>query len=258
MTYETLIYDLSNDVAMVTLHRPEASNGLNAQMRFDLLHAIKAAEASARVLVLIGHGDVFCAGQDLTGDGRLAAMDMERILREEYLPLYQAMHECRIPIVAAVNGDAAGSGATLALNADIVLAARSADFAFTALRLGMTADFSATYTLPRQVGFARAMGAVLLGESISADQAHDWGMIWKAVSDKDFDRSLSEITQRLANGPTMALAHTRKAMRAGLETGFDAQLDREAELQGKTAQSRDFVEGVLAYSEQRLARFEGR
>jgi len=258
MSYETLIYDLKDDVATITLNRPKASNGLNAQMRFDLLHAIKAAEAAARVIVLIGHGDVFCAGQDISGDGRLAAMDMERILREEYQPLYQAMHECSLPIVAAVNGDAAGSGATLALNADIVIAARSADFTFTALRLGMTADFGATYSLPRQIGFARAMGAVLLGESISADQAHDWGMIWKAVSDKDFDARLAEITKKLASGPTLAYANTRKAMRAGLETGFDAQLDREAELQGQTVRSRDFVEGVLAYSQDRVARFEGR
>lgn len=258
MSYETLIYDVTNDVALITLNRPDAQNGLNAQMRFDLLHAIKAAEASARVIMLIGQGDVFCAGQDLTGNGRVAAMDMERILREEYQPLYKAMHDCKIPIVAAVNGNASGAGATLALNADIIVAARSADFSFTASRLGMTAEFSATYALPRQVGFARAMGAVLLGENISADQAHDWGMIWKAVSDKDFDRTIGEITKKLADGPTVAFANTRKAMRAGLETGFEDQLDREAGLLGETSRSRDFVEGVLAYSEQRVARFEGR
>lgn len=258
MSYETLIYDLSANIATIALNRPDAQNGLNAQMRYDLLHALKRAEDEARVIVLTGQGKVFCAGQDLTGDGRVTSLDLERILREEYMPLMQAMQDCRLPIVAGVNGVASGSGATLALAADIVIAKRSSEFSFTATRVGMFSEFGATYSLPRQIGFARAMGAVMLGEPISADQAHDWGMIWEAVSDKDFDRRVVEVCAKLANGPTVAYRNIKRAMRAGLETGFEDQLEREAVLQGKTTKTRDFLEGTLAYSEQRVARFEGR
>ncbi len=258
MSYETLIYDLNEAIAIVKLSRPGARNGLNSQMRYDLLHAIKRAEGEARVLVLTGRGDYFCAGQDLTGDGRIASLDLERILREEYMPLMDALQNCRIPVIAGVNGAASGSGAPLALSADIVVAKRSAEFTFTASKIGMFSEFGASYMLPRQVGFARAMGAVLLGDPISADQAHDWGMIWEAVSDKDFDRVVDGIAQKLAAGPTVAYRNIRRAMRSGLETGFEDQLEREAVLQGKTIKSRDFLEGALAYSEQRMARFEGR
>lgn len=258
MSYETLIYDLSKDVATVALNRPRERNGLNSQMRYDLLHAIKKAEQEARVLVLTGRGDHFCAGQDLTGDGRIASLDLERILREEYMPLMQALQDCRIPVIAGVNGTASGSGAPLALAADIVVAKRTAEFTFTAARIGMFSEFGASYMLPRQVGFARAMGAVMLGDPISADQAEDWGMIWESVADKEFDRVIDQIAQKLAAGPTVAYRNIKRAMRSGLETGFEAQLEREAELQGKTIKSRDFMEGALAYAEQRMARFEGR
>lgn len=258
MSYETLIYDLSDGVAKITLSRPDERNGLNSQMRYDLVHAIKRAEAEARVVVLTGRGDCFCAGQDLTGDGRIASLDLERVLREEYMPLMQALQNCRLPVIAGVNGAASGSGAPLALSADIVVAKRSAEFTFTAARIGMFSEFGASYMLPRQVGFARAMGAVMLGEPISADQAEDWGMIWKSVADKQFDRVIDEMALKLAAGPTVAYRNIKRAMRSGLETGFDSQLEREAELQGKTIKSRDFMEGALAYSEQRMARFEGR
>jgi len=258
MSYETLIYDLSDNIATVSLNRPGARNGLNSQMRYDLLHAIKRAETEARVLVLTGHGADFCAGQDLTGDGRVASLDLERVLREEYMPLLQALQDCRIPVITGVNGAASGTGATLALAGDIVVAKRSAEFTFTAARIGMFSEFGASYMLPRQVGFARAMGAVMLGDPISADQAHDWGMIWEAVTDKDFDGVIDKMAQKLAAGPTVAYRNIRRAMRSGLETGFEDQLEREATLQGKTIKSRDFLEGALAYSEQRMARFEGR
>lgn len=258
MSYETILYDLSDGVARITLNRPEVQNALNAQMRLDLLHCVKRAEKEARALVLIGKGDSFCAGQDVSGDGRIMAMDVERVLREEYIPLFQALHNCRIPVVVAVNGAASGNGAPLALSGDIVLASRRADFTFTAAKTGMSSDFGASYALPRHIGFARAMGAVMLGEPISADQAEDWGMIWRSVADRDFDEVVSATAQKLAFGPTVAFRNIKRGMRDALEMGFEAELEHEAELQGKTIKSRDYVEGTLAYAEQRVARFEGR
>ncbi|MXU66296.1 enoyl-CoA hydratase-related protein [Oceanomicrobium pacificus] len=258
MDYQTILYDVRDDVATVTLNRPEVMNGLNGQMRLDLTHAVKHAPDDARVLVITGAGRGFCSGQDL-GDRRSSAdIDLERTLREEYEPLLNAIYECPIPTISAVNGPAAGAGANLALAADVVIAAESASFIQAFARIGLIPDAGGTYWLPRQVGFARAMGAALFADKIPARQAAEWGMIWEAVADDEFAETVKARATHLAAGPTVAYKNIKRALRQSYDNSLSDQLRLEAELQGKAGKTRDFLEGVMAFMEKRTARYEGR
>ena len=178
MQYETLRLSVSNNVAVISFSRPEVMNALNTQMRAEVLHAVKAAEKEARVLVLTGKGKAFCSGQDLGDRATVASTDLERTLRDEYVPMLMAIYNCAIPTISAVNGPAAGAGANLALAADVVIATQSAVFLQAFTRIGLIPDAGGTYFLPRQMGLAKAMGAALFAEPVTADQASDWGMIW--------------------------------------------------------------------------------
>ncbi|TYB90295.1 enoyl-CoA hydratase-related protein [Oceaniovalibus sp. ACAM 378] len=258
MQYQTISLSLRDNIAVLTLCRPNVMNALNSQMRAEILHAVKAAERDARVLVMTGEGRAFCSGQDL-GDGANAAdMDLERVLRDEYVPMLKAIFDCTIPTIAAVNGPAAGAGANLALACDVVIATQSAVFLQAFTRIGLIPDAGGTYWLPRQMGAAKAMGAALFAEPISAQQAADWGMIWEAVADDDFAGHWQARAAKLAAGPTLAYAHVKQALRGSFENTIDEQLAIEAKLQGACGQSFDFKEGVLAFLEKRPARFEGR
>jgi len=258
MDYETILFETDADIATITLNRPDVMNGLSGQMRLDLLHAVRNAPGTARVLVLTGAGKAFCSGQDLGESGSATDIDIERVLREEYEPLLKAIYESPIPVIAAVNGAAAGAGANLALAADIVIAAESAVFIQAFARIGLVPDAGGSYWLPRQVGFARAMGAALFADKISAKQAETWGMIWEAVPDDDFAATVKARATHLATGPTRAYDFIKQAIRGSYDNTLDAQLNLEAELQGKAAKTRDFVEGVMAFMEKRPARYEGR
>lgn len=258
MQYETLIYAVENDVATVTMNRPDVMNGLNAQMRLELTHAFQHTHEHARVIVLTGAGRGFCSGQDL-GDRKTAAdLDVERTLLEEYEPMLKAIYDCPIPTIAAVNGPAAGAGCNLALAADVVIATESAAFIQAFSRIGLIPDAGGTYWLPRQVGFARAMGAVLFAEPVSARQAENWGMIWEAVEDDLFQERVEARARHLAAGPTTAYRLAKEALRQSYSNDLERQLQLEAELQGEAGRTRDFQEGVLAFLEKRSARFEGR
>ncbi|MCR9086578.1 MAG: enoyl-CoA hydratase-related protein [Rhodobacteraceae bacterium] len=258
MEYQTLELRVEDGAALVRLNRPEVKNALNTQMRAELLHAVKLAEAEARVLVMTGAGDAFCSGQDLSDRGTAANIDIERTLRDEYTPLLRAIYECRIPVMAAVNGAAAGAGASLALAADVVVASERAVFVQAFSRIGLIPDAGSTYWLPRQVGFAKAMGAALFAEPISARQAEAWGMIWEAVPDDGFEAHWRARMAHLAQGPTVTYGLVKKALREGFDNNLDEQLALEARLQGKCGTTRDFREGVLAFIEKRPANFEGR
>jgi 2-(1,2-epoxy-1,2-dihydrophenyl)acetyl-CoA isomerase len=231
---------------------------MNAQMRLDILHAVTHAPERARVLVITGAGRGFCSGQDL-GDRRNSGdIDLERTLREEYEPMLRAIYDCPIPTLAAVNGPAAGAGANLALAADVVIAAQSAVFIQAFARIGLIPDAGGTYWLPRQVGFAKAMGAALFAEKITAAQADAWGMIWEAVPDDVFAATVAARAGQLAQGPTVAYRLIKRALRESYAHDLAAQLALEAELQGEAGRSRDFQEGVMAFLEKRPARYEGR
>ncbi|WFE76115.1 enoyl-CoA hydratase-related protein [Roseinatronobacter sp. S2] len=259
MDYDTLTTSIDDaGIAIVTMARPEMMNALNKQMRAELTHAIKTMAPKARVLVLTGTGRAFCSGQDLGDGGNAAQIDLERTLREEYEPLLHAIYDAPVPVIAAVNGAAAGAGANLALAADVVIACDSAVFIQAFTRIGLIPDAGGTYFLPRQIGFARAMGAMLFADRITARQAADWGMIWEAVPDESFESAWMARAVTLANGPTVAYRNIRRALRASMSNTLDAQLALEAQLQAEAGKTRDFKEGVLAFLEKRPPAFEGR
>lgn len=258
MQYETLRLSISNDVAVISFSRPEVMNALNTQMRAEMLHAVKSAEKEARVLVMTGKGKAFCSGQDLGDRATVASTDLERTLRDEYVPMLMAIYNCAIPTISAVNGPAAGAGANLALAADVVIATQSAVFLQAFTRIGLIPDAGGTYFLPRQMGLAKAMGAALFAEPVTADQASAWGMIWESVPDEDFAQTWRDRANHLANGPTVAYENVKKSIRASFDNGLEKQLLLEAKLQGECGKTNDFREGVLAFLEKRAANYEGR
>lgn len=258
MDYQAITLVIRNGVAVITLNRPELMNALNTQMRAELTHAVKAAEKDARVLIMTGAGKSFCSGQDLGDAGSGGALDLERTLRDEYVPMLKAIFDCRIPTIAAVNGPAAGAGANLALAADVVIASEDAYFVQAFTRIGLIPDAGGTYWLPRQMGAAKAMGAALFGDKISAQDAADWGMIYETAPAATFLEHVQGRAAQLAQGPTVAYRQLKKAIRGSFENSLDEQLTLEAKLQGRCGQTRDFQEGVMAFLEKRPARYEGR
>lgn len=258
MDYQTIDLACEAGVAVLTLNRPDKMNSMNAQMRAEITHAMRVAAETGRVIVISGAGRAFCTGQDL-GDGTSAAnLDLERTLRDEYTPMIRAIAECPVPTIAAVNGPAAGAGASLALACDVVIATESAYFLQAFSLIGLLPDAGSTWFLPRTVGLVRAMGAALFADRIAARQAADWGMIWEAVADEAFAETWKGRAATLAKGPTRGYGAIKQAMRASSTNGFEAQLTLEAELQGQCGKTRDFQEGVLAFLEKRPASFEGR
>jgi len=258
MQYHTIRLSLRGDIAVLTLNRPEVMNALNTQMRAEILHAVKDAEKEARVLVLTGRGKAFCSGQDLGDRATAGSVDLERTLRDEYEPMLNAIYNCQIPTICAVNGAAAGAGANLSLAADIVIASENAVFLQAFSRIGLIPDAGGTYWLPRQIGMARAMGTALFADPISAAKAVEWGMIWEMVPDAEFAEHWYARAAKLAAGPTVAYRNIKKALRASPDNDIDTQLALEAKLQGECGKTRDFKEGVLAFMEKRPAMYEGR
>ena len=258
MDYQTIIYEIENDVAVITLNRPDVMNALNSQMRAEITFAMQNAGTSARAIVLTGAGRAFCSGQDLGDRANAANLDLERTLRDEYVPMLRAIYDCPVPTITAVNGPAAGAGANLALAADVVFASESAYFLQAFTRIGLIPDAGGTYFLPRQMGIAKAMGAALFADKISARQADDWGMVWEAVPDNDFADVWKARAAQLANGPTAAYKAVKEAIRGTYDNTLDRQLMLEARLQGACGKTRDFKEGVIAFTEKRPAKYEGR
>jgi 2-(1,2-epoxy-1,2-dihydrophenyl)acetyl-CoA isomerase len=258
MDYQAITLVIRNDVAVITLNRPSVMNALNTQMRAEITHAVKAAEQEARVVIMTGAGKSFCSGQDLGDGGSAASLDLERTLRDEYVPMLKAIFDCRIPTISAVNGPAAGAGANLALAADVVIATESAYFVQAFTRIGLIPDAGGTYWLPRQMGAAKAMGAALFADKITAKDASDMGMIYETAPDATFLEHVQNRAAQLAQGPTVAYRQLKKAIRGSFENSLDEQLALEAKLQGRCGQTRDFQEGVVAFLEKRPARYEGR
>ncbi len=259
MDYETLLFAEAGGVATITLNRPSAMNALTSELRRELIEAFGRAAASARVIVLTGAGRGFCAGQDLSDiDFEGGTVDLETPLRDEYEPMLHAIYDCPVPTIAAVNGPAAGAGANIALACDVVIAAQSAVFMQAFARIGLIPDAGGTYWLPRQIGFARAMGAVLFAEPVTATQAAEWGMIWEAVPDADFAERVAARAAHLASGPTATYRLAKEALRRSWQNDVSAQLALEAELQDRAGKTADFREGVAAFLEKRPAHYQGR
>ena len=261
MNYQTILYVTHAGVARITLNRPERMNTFTQVMHEELRAAIAAvASDGSRVLVITGAGRGFCAGQDLN-DRAVApgqAVDLGESVEKNYAPLVQSLRALPIPVIAAVNGVAAGAGCNFALACDLVVATESASFLQPFCKLGLIPDTGGSYFLPRLVGTQRAMGLALLGDKISAQRAADIGLIWECVSDADFATRIEALANQLANGPTLGFARTKQAIYASPNHTFAEQLALEGNLMRECGFSEDYREGVAAFKEKRAAVFTGR
>jgi len=231
-------------------------------MHGEVRHALDRLTAEgARVLVITGAGRAFCAGQDLN-DRAVAPgdkpVDLGDSIERYYKPLVLALRHLPMPVVAAVNGVAAGAGANIALACDLVIAARSASFIQSFNKLGLVPDCGGSWSLPHLVGSPRALGLALLGEKLSAEQAAEWGLIWRCVEDSDFAATVDALVAQLAGGPTRGLARTKQSIHAAWNLTFEAALDAERDAQRELGGSADYAEGVAAFTSKRTPRFSGR
>ncbi len=263
MTYESILLTSADGIARVTLNRPDRLNSFTAQMHEELRDALAKvrADASARVLLLTGAGRGFCAGQDLSDRAVApggAAVDLGASIENNYRPLVLSLRSFPVPVVCAVNGVAAGAGANIALCCDLVIAARSASFIQAFCRIGLIPDSGGTYLLPRLVGTARAMGLSMLGDKLTAQQAADWGLIWRCVEDAEFAPAVDGLLALLAQSPTRGLVATRRALHSSANATLEAQLDLERDLQRELGYGADYREGVAAFIAKRPPRFTGR
>jgi 2-(1,2-epoxy-1,2-dihydrophenyl)acetyl-CoA isomerase len=254
-------------VQTLTLNRPQALNSFNGAMHDALSAELKAAAADAavRCVVITGAGRGFCAGQDLS-DPAIAPdltpgaqpRDIGNLIEARYKPLAMLLHHFPVPVIAAVNGVAAGAGANLALNCDIVLAAKSASFIQAFSKIGLVPDCGGTWLLPRLVGRANAMALALLGDKCSAEEAQRLGMIWRCVDDVNLAEETKTLAERLSAMPSKALAETRRAFAAADHMDLSAALSMEGEVQRRLGMSHDYLEGVEAFFAKRAPSFTDR
>jgi 2-(1,2-epoxy-1,2-dihydrophenyl)acetyl-CoA isomerase len=267
MTYQTILFEVTDGIARLTLNRPDRLNSFNTAMHAEVRAALASlldgsgGAPTARVLVLTGAGRGFCAGQDL-GDRAVApggaAVNLGDSIEKNYKPLILMLRNLPMPVIAAVNGVAAGAGANIALACDLVVAARSGSFVQAFSKLGLVPDSGGTWFLPRLVGTARALGLALLGDKLSAEQAAQWGLIWRCVEDAELTEVVDTLARQLAAAPTRALACTKKAIYESWDQSLEQQLDTERDYQSELGRTADYAEGVAAFAQKRTPRFTGR
>jgi len=262
--FENILVSASAGIVRITLNRPDKMNSFNAAMHAELREALDQiqADASARVLVLSGAGRGFCAGQDLAdADVRFVPgetpPDLGDVVERQYKPLILRLANLRVPTIAAVNGVAAGAGASLALACDMVVATQSASFMLPFAKIGLIPDTASSWLVPQRLGQARALGLAMTGQKLPADKAAQWGLIWDAVPDADFVSSVDALAAQLAAMPTKALVRTRQAMLAAHTHSLEQQLSTEALMMREMGRSADYIEGVSAFLEKRAPKFMG-
>jgi len=260
--FETIRLDVADGVATLTLARPDRLNSFTVQMHQEVHDALVQVRgnASVRCLVLTGAGRGFCAGQDLSDravDPSAPGVDLGESIEHHYKPLVLALRAIEMPTVAAVNGVAAGAGANIALACDLVFAARSASFIQSFSKIGLVPDCGGTWWLPRLLGSARAMGLALTAEKLTAEQAEQWGLIWKCVDDEALAPTVAALARQLAAGPTRGYVRTRQAIEAATTLTLRASLDLERDFQRELGHGADYREGVAAFMEKRTPQFRG-
>lgn len=261
MSDTILVHDHGNWVE-ITLNRPDKLNSFNEEMHLALHDALKSArENGARAILLTGAGRGFCAGQDL-GDRDPSKMDgppdLGKTVRTFYAPLVRLIRSLNFPVVCAVNGVAAGAGANLALACDMVLAGESAKFIQSFSKVGLIPDTGGSWHLPRLLGEARAKGLALTAMPLTAKQAEDWGLIWKALPDDQLLTEARALATQLANGPTLGLGLTKQCIQTAATTSLSDQLEIEADAMKTCGESADYAEGVSSFLEKRAPHFQGR
>jgi 2-(1,2-epoxy-1,2-dihydrophenyl)acetyl-CoA isomerase len=257
-TYETIRLDVANGVATVTLNRPDSLNALNATMRRELLAALKAIrrDDEVRAVVLTGEGRGFCSGADLRGGS--SEREFRRVVTTEYNPLILAIRDLPKPVIAAVNGVAAGAGVSLALACDLIWAAEEARFIQAFVKIGLVPDSGSTRTLVRALGRHRAAQLIFTGEPLSAADAHAAGLVGAVVAHADLRAEVAKVAAGLAAGPTRAIALAKRLINHAEDAPLEASLAMEAGLQELAGRTEDHAEGVAAFGEKREPRFVGR
>ncbi|MBK9020517.1 MAG: 2-(1,2-epoxy-1,2-dihydrophenyl)acetyl-CoA isomerase [Sulfuritalea sp.] len=262
MTYQHILFSLESGIARITLNRPDRLNSFNVDMHMELRDAIaRSRDGDVRVLLLTGAGRGFCAGQDLADrnvSADAAPVDLGHTIETYYRPLILSLRTLEMPVICAVNGVAAGAGASIALACDIVLAARSASFIQAFCKLGLVPDAGGTWALPRLVGNARAMGLAMLGDKLSAEQAESWGLIWKCLDDDKLMAEAERLAVHFSSAPTKGLARTKQAIYASGGNTLEQQLDLERDCQRELGFGPDYREGVAAFMAKRSPSFTGK
>jgi 2-(1,2-epoxy-1,2-dihydrophenyl)acetyl-CoA isomerase len=259
MAYETIEFKLEDGIARLTLNRPDRLNSFTIQMHAEVADALFRLD-DARVLVLTGAGRGFCAGQDLNDRAVApgASVDLGESVEKRYNPLIRRLTSLPMPVIARVNGVAAGAGANIALACDIVIAAKSAKFIQSFANIGLIPDSGGTWVLPRLVGQARALGLALTAEPLPAEKAAEWGLIWKAVEDETLDTEVDALAARFASAPTRGLAAIKQMIRGSWGHSLDQELDLQRDMMRELGGSEDYREGVAAFMEKRTPKFKGR
>ncbi|MEM1322491.1 MAG: enoyl-CoA hydratase-related protein [Bacteroidota bacterium] len=257
---ESILYRLEAGLARITLNRPKVYNSFNREMALAFLDRLQecADNEDIRAVYLTGAGKAFCAGQDLQEAIDPEGPGITTIVQEHYNPIVRRICELEKPVIAAINGVAAGAGANIALACDVTIATESASFIQAFSKIGLIPDSGGTYFLQRLIGRPKAMALAMLGDKVSATEAERIGMIYKVVADKEFETTALGIARKLATMPTRGLGLTKRALNLGLDNDLKTQLDIEEQLQTIAAQTEDYREGVQAFLEKRKPTFQGR
>ncbi|HEX9745080.1 MAG TPA: enoyl-CoA hydratase [bacterium] len=262
MSYEYINYEVKNSAGRITFNRPDVLNSFNMSMALEVQEALKECRDNSeiRAILITGEGRAFCAGQDLAEavppDGS-PGPEIEDIVKTSYNPVIRLIRGIEKPVICAVNGVAAGAGANIALACDFVFASDAASFIQAFVKIGLIPDSGGTWTLPRLVGLQRATALTMLGEKLSASDAHSIGLIYKVVEAEKLLPEASGLAEYLATQPTYGIGLTKRALNKSFENSLEEQLDLEMDLQGQAGKSHDYLEGVKAFQEKRAPEFKG-
>jgi 2-(1,2-epoxy-1,2-dihydrophenyl)acetyl-CoA isomerase len=259
MSYETILFEVNDGIATLTLNRPEVFNAFNEQQSADLIDALKKTEKdkSIRVLIITGAGKAFCSGQDLKSIAGAQKRSLSESLHKRYNPMIRAMRNLPVPVICKLNGVAAGAGASMVLACDMVVASEAASIIEVFVNVGLVLDSGSSYFLPRLVGSARAFELSTMGNKVSAQQAYDWGMVNRVVKPEELDTETMKIAQYYATAPTKAIALMKKMLNKSFHSDLDTMLEYEAYCQEIAGRSNDNKEGVAAFNEKRKPQFKG-